>query len=1215
MRDIRTTCILGLVFTVAVMACPACGGGGGGGSDSGSTSDAGGSGGLEVVDQSDANGSTDDAGPSGGTDASGGGDDHPCQSDSECQGAFGELAVCTVAWCDLTASRCLLAPAVDGTKCDDGVPCTDQDACKLGACAGVDVTCDDANVCTDGLCDKETGECSYTANEAPCDDGQLCTVEDRCDEGLCIGGANPVCACVSDEDCAPFDDGDLCNGTLTCQVGQCVAAANSAVTCDPGIAGPCQTAGCDPKTGLCDTFPDANGTACDDADPCTKADHCAAGVCDGAAVVCNDNNICTDDTCQTGAGCVYSAIDVACDDGDLCTVGDSCVAGQCAGTDNPECDCSSDADCAEFEDGNLCNGTLQCAGGSCVLDAESVVTCTASAAACQDVLCQPTTGQCETKNALDGQPCSDGSDCTVSDHCTAGSCVGSALVCDDGEDCTQDTCDQAGGCKSTALTGAECDDGNACTAGDLCTSGSCEGTPSPGCDCTTTSDCAELEDGDLCNGTLQCVGGACVVNSSTVVVCPGASDPCTDSFCSPQSGKCGASALPDGTQCSDGDSCTHDDHCVGGVCQGPANNCDDGDLCTDDACDPLIGCYYQYSGNLCDDGNSCTVFDACFLGLCLGIAIEDCVCSTSADCDSFDDGDKCNGTLVCSNNKCVTSPDTVVTCAAATDPECGSAWCNPSTGQCQVLADSDGKPCDDGDLCTTFDVCDGGQCDGLSEVDCSDGNPCTHDLCEPTFGCWYPASDGVSCDDGDPCTVGDECDGGACLPGESNTCAGGCEPKYTLTCGQNDTWDTGSFGATDQVDDWGCTAVSHPGPEYTYTFTAPYDGLMNATLSSEEALTNVLIVSQGSGGCEPSQCQDWGYTIAGAEMTAGETLYIVVDGMTADSGGYSINVDCVPDSETDCTDGVDEDGDGSTDCSDSDCGGDDACGVSSCIPAWTLGCGSVDYSATYAGGSTNAETTYPSCNPFDYPADEYTYAFTAPSSGEVSVALSNTSVDVDVMVLADTDGSCSASQCVAWGDSAVSFDAVAGQTYYLVVDGYNGAQGSFTIDLVCESAAPTTESACTGGVDDDGDGQTDCEDSDCLGTSPDCQPACTPDNNSASFLTCPSDQDAWNNGGSGSTNIIESYSCVPWGYPGPEYIYTYTATTTGPVTVSETDDTDNLDLLVLENKGLGCNPASCVDWHGDTVTWDAVAGTTYYIVVEGYQGTSADYQLQFTCGD
>ncbi|MDP6943814.1 MAG: hypothetical protein QF464_06650, partial [Myxococcota bacterium] len=179
--------------------------------------------------------------------------------------------------------------------------------------------------------------------------------------------------------------------------------------------------------------------------------------------------------------------------------------------------------------------------------------------------------------------------------------------------------------------------------------------------------------------------------------------------------------------------------------------------------------------------------------------------------------------------------------------------------------------------------------------------------------------------------------------------------------------------------------------------------------------------------------------------------------------------------------------------------------------------------------------------------------------------------------------------------------------------------GDFLVDCndsdCASSSACTTSSAeqCANDKDDDGDGAFDCEDGDCFGHSPDCEPACQVSQNTYQTLTCPSDSDHWNISSFGSTDTISRYSCTAITYDGPEYGYRYTAETTGQVSVDLQLTGVDLDLLILKDTGLGCNPASCQSWGESSATWQATAGETYYILLEGYQTDTGQYDLTFTC--
>ena len=1278
-----------------------------------------------------------------------------CQSDADCEGTLGDLGACVTPVCDVVQKNCKPQPQPNGTACDDGDPCTEAGQCNGGQCGGVKVACNDDNPCTNDACDPITGKCAFIPNGALCDDGLLCTVNDQCSDGECKGAGNPDCQCQNDDDCKQFDDADLCNGVLTCAGNECVPKAGTVVECPDG-GGPCRDNQCDPANGECDFVPKPEGSQCDDGDACTTADECGAGVCKGAPKKCDDENPCTDDTCDGASGCVFANNEVECDDTNLCTIDDTCADGTCQGLKNPDCeDCTENADCATFEDGDKCNGTLKCDAGACVVDDATVVSCQAevlAAGPCQTVKCGPTTGKCETQNALDGESCSDADACTESDHCVAGACVGAKLECNDNVLCTDDSCDKASGCVFAPNTGTTCDDGNVCTSDDACKEGVCVGGGD--CTCTENADCAPFDDGNLCNGTLACVEGECVPAEGSEVVCNDTGvNPCVAVQCVPDTGNCLSSPVNDGDECNDKDACSANDVCAEGVCGGTKLNCDDGKLCTDDACDAALGCTHTFNDAACEDGNSCTENDKCKQGTCSGTPTVACGCESDADCAAFDDGNKCNGTLVCSDSKCLVDPSTVVSCALATDATgCQIDQCIPETGECGLAAVPDGKSCDDKDACTLNDSCQGGACTSDTDLECDDGNECTVDVCLTGTGCQIVPDAGGACDDGNPCTSGDVCGGFLglfCQPGTTNDCADQCQPQVTAFCNGFHTSNTGGDGSTNNLVDYSCDDWSYPGPEFAYRFVAPFDGTLHAILENETSITDVLVLEASEAGCEPSNCLDFGFSTVDTPMEAGKTYYIVVDGFTEAAGDYTLTTTCTPANEIFCADGVDGDDDGAIDCEDEDCAEAPACAVTSCAPAWELTCGSSDTWANYLPGSTNAYETYDGCgNPWNYPAPEYTYFFDATADGPVTLTLSGETAETDVIVLtAGDENACVNDTCVAYGLGGVTFDATAGTryhvvvdgwngaegvfkismecadveppvadtcnpkkeiemacdmsvtltnddaelsqsvldtyscsddnysgpevagsftpaftgtivvgltgetaetdifvmsdadgmckpenciisdfdtvlvdvtagtTYWIVVDGFNGESGEFTMEMLCEETPvdPPTGEDCGNGTDDDDDGAVDCEDSDCFGASESCQPACVPSMGAAT-LTCGGDAVSGSNDAEGSNSVVEFYSCNEDNYPAPEFIYTWVADVAGPVTIELNDNLEETDVLVIEDKGLGCNPASCLTFGFTGAAFDAVMGTTYYIVVDGYDGAVASYDLVFSCG-
>jgi cysteine-rich repeat protein len=145
----------------------------------------------------------------------------------------------------------------DGEECDDG-----NDVAGDGCEPDCRFSCHDDEECiagSDDPCLTETCEtvavgrrCGRIPNPGTaCDDGNGCTVDDRCDSrGICRPGTN-VCPCPggATEECAEFEDGNLCNGTLACNptTRRCEVDPTTVVTCPPD--GPCRTYACVPATG------------------------------------------------------------------------------------------------------------------------------------------------------------------------------------------------------------------------------------------------------------------------------------------------------------------------------------------------------------------------------------------------------------------------------------------------------------------------------------------------------------------------------------------------------------------------------------------------------------------------------------------------------------------------------------------------------------------------------------------------------------------------------------------------------------------------------------------------------------------------------------------------------------------------------------------------------------------------------------------------------
>jgi hypothetical protein len=136
---------------------------------------------------SETNGGADASGDTG-TDATGD-DVLGCSGDEACKPLAG---VCQKAQC--VEGACVVSSIANGTGCDDGNACTSDDMCTDGICGGAPKLCEAVSSChLAGTCNPADGMCSTPTklDGSGCDDGNVCTLDDACDGGLCVGPRRP----------------------------------------------------------------------------------------------------------------------------------------------------------------------------------------------------------------------------------------------------------------------------------------------------------------------------------------------------------------------------------------------------------------------------------------------------------------------------------------------------------------------------------------------------------------------------------------------------------------------------------------------------------------------------------------------------------------------------------------------------------------------------------------------------------------------------------------------------------------------------------------------------------------------------------------------------------------------------------------------------------------------------------------------------------------
>ncbi len=267
---------------------------------------------------------------------------------------------------ELPGGRC-----VSEGQCDDGNACNGIETCEDGRCLPgelsdngewCDADADESRVCRDGNCllsrcgdgvvderadevcddgNSENGDgcddCRFSCETAAnCDDSNICNGDEACDAELHT--------CVVGE---PADEETACGDSYVCRGGQCVSTrcgdseVDSDEECDDGNLDGGD--GCDANcTYECEKDDDCNdGNVCNGQETCNSETHaCVAGT----TLDCGDGNACTDDLCDSLAGCFAVLVDA---DGD----------GQAPSTiEGCGTDCDDDEPSVFAGAGELCDG-------------------------------------------------------------------------------------------------------------------------------------------------------------------------------------------------------------------------------------------------------------------------------------------------------------------------------------------------------------------------------------------------------------------------------------------------------------------------------------------------------------------------------------------------------------------------------------------------------------------------------------------------------------------------------------------------------------------------------------------------------------------------------------------------------------------------------------------------------------------------------------------
>jgi len=182
------------------------------------------------------------------------------------------------------------------------------------------------------------------------------------------------------------------------------------------------------------------------------------------------------------------------------------------------------------------------------------------------------------------------------------------------------------------------------------------------------------------------------------------------------------------------------------------------------------------------------------------------------------------------------------------------------------------------------------------------------------------------------------------------------------------------------------------------------------------------------------------------------------DGYDNDNDGQvdGQDTDCAAGASERCGDLVDDNGNGKVDCADTFCAPLKACKAGGiCKPAATIACGQTLGGTTV--GAPARLVSYPCVSALEAGPETF-YTFTPTGNAMVTATLSGYTGDLDLVLVGsapsnlaacDPFGQCLAASATTNATEGITFSALANTTYYFVVDGYNGANSAFSLQLIC----------------------------------------------------------------------------------------------------------------------------------------------------------------------
>jgi len=280
----------------------------------------------------------------------------------------------------------------------------------------------------------------------------------------------------------------------------------------------------------------------------------------------------------------------------------------------------------------------------------------------------------------------------------------------------------------------------------------------------------------------------------------------------------------------------------------------------------------------------------------------------------------------------------------------------------------------------------------------------------------------------------------------------GCSPAARVACGARLAAGTHAAKVTQQTNHYGCESLVYSGPERSWIFSSDRDETVTISLTGLAADLDLYLVD--SLACDGTGCLA-SSTNAGTsnetlvfDAQAGKDYLVVVDGWQGAASDAQLFVDCTG-SEPPCE------------------------------PDEILTCGQTVVTRNdLPPASDRLPTSYGCGHDEAYDGPERLWSFTSDVLQRVTVQLTSQTADLDLLLLSAPP--CAAGTCLAastrpgLGEEQLSFDAAPGESFVLVVDGWQGASGEFALNVTCqetpepaplEEVPPTDTAETEGGCD------------------------------------------------------------------------------------------------------------------------------------------------------